>query len=141
MKDSLEVAVENYFIELLRASAALKGKTIRNGDSQQDAKANCIIIEATKGEDLLEGPRGPGGELRSNVEAMITYRTNAGPRENDVTRDGILNAIKAAGSTPTKAQRDFGRLDIFLENMTSERTNSGKIRVHTLKIPLEVGMA
>lgn len=142
MKNSLEIAVESYFLELLRTSPQLKGKHFRHSDESREAETNCIIAEAVQGEDLIGGPKGPTGQLRSSVEVKIDYRSpsSATPKQNDIVIHAIMDRIKTAGASVTSAQKAFGRLDIFTEKITGDRSHTKNLRKRTITVPVEAGL-
>src|ERR1043166_8517829 len=141
MKDALESAVEDYFLELFRAQPGLKGKNFSVDDSDLAADSKGIVIDAQRGEDLLDGPRGPNGQLRSSVLVTIGFRdTSTRRRERNLTSNAIIDAIKNAGSTPTTAQRKFGRFDIFNERITTDHSHTDNLRIREIKVPVEAGL-
>lgn len=139
--NALETAVETWFTNLFRTHRALKGKEFRHSDDNSEAEPNVITLEAKQGKDLLEGPKGPNGELRSEVAVTASYRSTAKSTrgENDLVADAIQACIRTANTRAVKAPVGFF-LMILNEGITGDRDHTKSTRTRTLTIPVEAGL-
>lgn len=141
--ESLETHLESYFIELFQTHSMLKGKQFRHSDSNDQLPPKVITVHAERGEDLLEGPRGPRGEFRSKVEVTVRYQATGatGPKENDAIGAAMNTCIRTASDRQTKTQNMRGfYLMIINEGITAKRNHTDNTRVRELTIPCEAGL-
>lgn len=133
MKNSLEFAVEDYFIQLFASDARLVGKPVKHFDEDEKALTDCIVIEATQGEEQLEGPRG------NAVDVTCTFRSSGGKIASDVIIDGMRERITSATSGLTEAEELFanpGILQIYPERITGDRSLGKTLRKRSITIPV-----
>lgn len=140
---SLEFHIESYFIELFKTHSMLKGKQYRHSDSQEEAEPNVITVHAERGEDLLEGSRGPSGECRSKVEVTVRYRATGATdsKENDAVADAMNECIRTARTRQTHTQNLHGfYMLIITEEISSNRDHTKSTHSREITVPCEAGM-
>lgn len=141
MKNSLEFAVEDFFIRLFRATGLLKGKEIVHFEEERKAKANAIIVQGKIGE---VNEAGPGG---FDVEMTIEYRApiNTTKQTNNLVvsamRDVIYNSQLAVTARRQMAIKAGLESLVIKNESSSDIRNSDSLRHHVLTIPLQAALA
>jgi hypothetical protein len=131
--NSLERAVETYFIELFRTDSRLKGKTIVHADHDGKAATNAIIVSAVQGEAELLGVAG------HNLEVTCEYRgaIRESAALNDLAAAAMSESIMNAQNRTTVSQKKLsGGLWIKTEDMKSDRPDTRNLRKRVIKIPV-----
>lgn len=127
VKNSLEWASEEFFLQLFRTHPSLKGKNLRHFDEDRQAESNCIVVEAVVGAWQPQQPRPIQGYA---VEVNVRYRSPGGEqaaRRNDLVIAAIDESVAGIRSGQTTVEKDFAVLH-FLDDITSSRENTKSLR-------------
>lgn len=133
MRNSWEVTLEAYGIELMRTDPRLKGLNIVHSDNDARVNSKAIVVTATQGEAELDGVAGFKGELTFEYRGSV--RSTAA--QNDLVALAMQETILASPSRPTKAQLAFQTPLVLLnEDMSTDRPDTKDSRRRVLKIPV-----
>lgn len=138
MKNSLEYAAEEYFIDLYRQHPVFKGRAIVHFDEDRAAQTNCVVVEATQGTHhtaegtardsrvypvLLDwqGNHTDGWEIAVEVKYRSGAKSTVAQR--NLIKDALTNAITQAVPRQTQAEEDFAYLFIG-DTMAGDREDT-----------------
>jgi hypothetical protein len=136
-KNSLEFAVETYFVELFRTDKKLKGKKIVHSDYDGPAESDAVVVEAIQGDPPLIDVTGrdvAGHNL--NVRCEYKGNSKADFAQNDMIASAMSQSVMAANDRKTTAQDQFAILLLLNEQMSSERPDTRNTRIWVLKLPI-----
>lgn len=132
-RESIKNKAESWMMQAARADGTLPpGMQVVHAESGEYAKSERIIVEATVGEQQLEGPKGFPVEI--DVELRSTNR-------NADQVDDIFAAIERALFDPNciaYAAQLFDVLEFFPEKMTVAGSRGRNTRNRSRKFPFVV---
>lgn len=137
MKRSIEFAVEEFFIALLRRSANIPGKIVVHFDEDRIAEDKAIVVSAKAGNRSRAAFGG------SDLEVNILYRSPIGTssNENDLTAATLRSAIDESGLSQNvlHQMRTSAKLsDILItDEWTGERENTDNLRNRSVTIRVQ----
>lgn len=141
MRNSLENAVEEFFVKLFKADSRLSGKSIVHSDREGKAGSNAIVVTAKQGNHNLAGFGG------FDVEVGIEYRSPGGTKKasNDLVAAAMQDIVYNSTLSPIarKAMATAaGLADLLIKDeSTSDRQNSQDLRKRMLTFPLQARLA
>lgn len=142
MPNSLEFAVESFFIALLKLDSRLSGKSIVHFDEEEKAPTKAIVIRAQQGNHNLAGPGG------YDMEAMIEFRApgKTSKAENDATAAAInqvvyeRTVVNQAGLETLRAAAGLAFI-VIKDEASGDRQNSNDLRKRTIQLPIQAKLA
>lgn len=141
MANSLESAVETFFITLFSADARTAGKQICHFDESTEAQVKAIVIRAQQGEHQLAGFG--GYSLEVHVEYRASLKT--AKAENDLTAQALLSIIyNSTISTVDRAAMATaaGLSDLLIKDEASgDRQNTSDLRKRSITLPIQAKLA
>lgn len=141
MSNSLEFAVETFFIALFKADSRLSGKTIVHFDEEEKAPTKGVIVQAKQGGHNLAGPGG------YDLEVMIEYRSSGktSKTENDLTAAAMHEIVYDSTLSPTVRRQmavDAGLADLLIKDeSTGDRQNTQDLRKRVITLPCQARLA
>lgn len=141
MSNSLEFAVEGFFIALFKADSRLSGKPIVHFDEEEKAPTRGIVVQAKQGGHNLAGPGG------YDVEVMIEYRASGktSKAENDLTAAGIHSVVYDSPLNFTDRRQmalNVGLSDLLIKDeSTGDRQNTQDLRKRVITFPCQAKLA
>lgn len=139
MKNSLEFAVEDFFLRMLRSTSLLKGKELVHFEEERTAKSNAIIVQAKAGNRNLAGPGG------YDLEVMVEFRAPAKTtkRQNDLTAGAIWETAENQSQAVLQKIKTSAGLEFIVikDESSSDRQNSQELRKRTMTFPVQAKLA
>lgn len=139
MRNSLEIAVEKFFIAVLRSDPRLTGKQFFHFDQESKAKSNAIIVQAKIGGRNLAAIGG------YDLEAMIEYRSPALTKkeQNDLVVAAINEVIQGTPQATLQLMKtEAGLSDIVIKDeSSSDRQNTADLRKRMITFPVQAKLA
>lgn len=141
MSNSLEKAVETFFVSLLKADSRLSGKPILHFEEEEKAPTKAIIVRAQQGQHNLAAFG--GYDLEVSIEHRAPGKTSKA--ENDQVAAGINQAIYDSTISPTIRRQmaiDAGLSDLVIKDESSgDRANTPDLRKRSVTLPVQAKLA
>lgn len=141
MSNSIEFAVESFFIALFQADSRSAGKQVCHFDESTDAQANAITIKCQQGNHSLAGFGGYEAEVTIEYRASLT----TDKASNDLTAAMLLSivydsslSLAARAAMATAA----GLSDLLIKDEnSSDRQNTQDLRKRSITLPIQAKLA
>jgi hypothetical protein len=129
--NELEQLCEDYFIELMGKNEDLVSMSFQHFDTDDQAVAPAIVVQAIQKAHRLDGPRG------FDVEVTMLYRsTDSTPDDNKKVVGAIRKSVYGAKAGMTAAEGGFGYLNILEETMGGDRAIAKDLKKRTVTVSL-----
>jgi len=141
MSNKLEWSVEEYFVRLFSANTTIAdllepATEVRHFDDDDQAEADCLVVQAIQGERLA------GGAIGANhIELRVMLRSfRLTSDENEQIMDAVFEAMYDPAQLSNTALHNWAAANLSYlyidDNMSGERTNTKQVRKREKVFPV-----